>query len=66
MNEVAETRGQALLPDLLREGKVLEGPFWTERVRVVSVKKIGLNIEIQAVGLKTNTFCPTEQTTFLR
>jgi len=39
MNEVAETRGRASLSNLLREGKVLEGPFWTERVRVVSVER---------------------------
>ena len=45
-------------PQDLREGKVLEGPFWNERVRVVSVKKIGASMELQVVGLKTDTFYP--------
>ncbi len=40
----------------LKEGKMLEGPYWPERVKVISVKKVGSNIEIQAVGVETNRF----------
>ncbi|MGB9622442.1 MAG: DEAD/DEAH box helicase, partial [Candidatus Bathyarchaeia archaeon] len=40
----------------IKEGKILEGPYWPERVKVISVKKIGANLEIQAVGVGTNRF----------
>ncbi len=38
----------------LYEGTVLEGPHWTEPVKVLTVKARGTRIEVQAVGLNTN------------
>ncbi|MEM3697682.1 MAG: helicase-related protein [Candidatus Bathyarchaeia archaeon] len=35
---------------------ILEGPFWPERVKVISSKAIGSNLEIRAIGLKTQRF----------
>jgi len=36
---------------------ILKGPFWPERVRVISVRTIGENqTKIEAVGLETNKF----------
>jgi len=36
---------------------ILRGPFWPEKVRVISVKSIGANqLKIEAVGLETKTF----------
>jgi superfamily II DNA or RNA helicase len=44
--------------EAIQQGRVLEGPFWPERVRVVSLRKIGANLETQTVGVKTNRFYP--------
>ena len=37
----------------LSEGTILEGPHWTEPVRVLTAKARGSRIEVQAVGLNT-------------
>jgi hypothetical protein len=37
----------------LTEGTLLEGPHWTEPVKVLTTKLRGNRIEIQAVGLHT-------------
>ena len=37
----------------LTEGATLEGPHWTEPVKVLTAKARGSRIEIQAVGLHT-------------
>ena len=37
----------------LAEGTTLEGPHWTEPVRVLTAKARGSRIEVQAVGLNT-------------
>jgi len=37
---------------LLKPESVLEGPFWPERVKVISSRQIGTGIEVRAVGLK--------------
>ena len=37
----------------LTEGTVLEGPHWTEPVRVLTAKARGSRIEVQAVGMHT-------------
>ena len=37
----------------LTEGTVLEGPHWTEPVKVLMVKTRGSRIEVQAVGMHT-------------
>ncbi|MGQ9570251.1 MAG: SNF2-related protein, partial [Thermodesulfovibrionales bacterium] len=39
------------------QGNILQGPFWREKVRVLSVKHIGNSqVKIEAVGLDSNTF----------
>lgn len=40
----------------IRENDILEGPFWSEKIRVISVKTIGEYIKIEAVGLETEKF----------
>src|ERR1700677_4819437 len=37
----------------LEQGATLEGPHWTEPVRVLTAKARGTKIEVQAVGLRT-------------
>ena len=40
-------------------GSILQGPFWQERIRVLSIKSIGMDkTKIEAVGITTNTFYP--------
>ena len=41
----------------IQQGSILKGPFWQEKVRVISIKQIGNSqIKIEAVGLETNGF----------
>jgi SNF2 family DNA or RNA helicase len=40
----------------LKEGNIIEGPFWPERIRVISYRKIGASIEVYGVGLNTGRF----------
>lgn len=41
----------------IRPDNILQGPFWQEKVRVLSVKNFGDNqVKIEAVGLDTKTF----------
>jgi len=40
-----------LIPD-----SILEGPFWPERVRVISSRNIGSKVEVSCVGLNSNRF----------
>lgn len=41
----------------IQEGNILKGPFWPEKVRVLSTKAIGQSqIRIEAVGLETSRF----------
>ena len=35
---------------------ILEGPFWPERVKVISSRVIGSNLEIRAIGVETERF----------
>jgi len=35
---------------------VLEGPFWPERIKVISSKEIGANVEVRGVGLESERF----------
>jgi len=35
---------------------ILEGPFWPERVKVISSRAIGTNLEIRAIGIETERF----------
>jgi len=42
----------------LREGNIIEGPFWPERIRVISCKKVGTSVEIYGVGLDSGHFYP--------
>jgi len=39
---------------LIEPGSVLEGPFWPERVRVISSKRVGTGMEISGVGLESD------------
>jgi len=41
---------------LIEPGSVLEGPFWPERVKVISYKRVGVGIEISCVGLESDRF----------
>lgn len=40
----------------IKQGHILEGPFWPEKVRVVSVKTMGEKVLIEAVGVETRQF----------
>ena len=41
----------------IEPGNILQGPFWQERVRVISVKTIGgQKVRIEAVGLESSKF----------
>ena len=42
----------------LREGNIIEGPFWPERIRVISCKKVCTSVEIYGVGLDSEHFYP--------
>lgn len=42
----------------LEQGDVVEGPFWPERVKVISCREVGTSIEIHGVGLNTGHFYP--------
>ena len=46
---------EALLAGI-SEGSVLEGPCWSEPVRVISIRQRDDRVEIQAVGRQSNTF----------
>ena len=37
-------------------GDILEGSFWSEKVKVLNAETRGANIKIEGVGLKTNRF----------
>ncbi|MEM3447998.1 MAG: helicase-related protein [Nitrososphaerota archaeon] len=39
---------------LFKEQTVLEGPFWPEKVKIISSRKIGTGLEIHAVGLSSD------------
>ena len=41
------------ISNLLTEGTILEGPHWTEPVRVLTAKVRGNRVEVQAVGVNT-------------
>jgi len=43
----------AEIADVLTEGTILEGPHWTEPVRVLTAKSRGRRVEVQAVGTLT-------------
>jgi hypothetical protein len=40
----------------LQAESMLEGPFWPERIKVISSKEIGANVEVRGVGLETERF----------
>jgi len=42
----------------LKEGNIIEGPFWPERIRVISCRKVGASVEINGVGLDSGRFYP--------
>lgn len=40
----------------LKEGTILEGPFWSEPVKVITLKQVGNRIQIQAVGIQSQKY----------
>jgi len=42
----------------LKDGDTIEGPFWPERIKVISYKNIGSSVEIYGIGLNTGNFYP--------
>jgi len=40
----------------IRPDDVLEGPFWSEPVRVLTIRPVGNRLQIEAVGTKTEKF----------
>jgi superfamily II DNA or RNA helicase len=49
--------GEDLTNDaFLKPGVILEGDFWREPVRVLTVERLGTGTKIEAVGTKTETF----------
>ncbi len=45
--------GSADITWLLTEGAILEGPHWTEPVKVLTAKTRGSRVEVTAVGTLT-------------
>ena len=41
---------------LLMPESILEGPFWPERIKVISTRQIGSGIEIRGIGVKSERF----------
>ena len=42
----------------LKQGSIIEAPFWPERIKVISWREVGNSIEIYGVGLDTGRFYP--------
>ncbi|WP_304330622.1 SNF2-related protein, partial [Candidatus Culexarchaeum yellowstonense] len=42
----------------IKPGSIIEGPFWPERIKVISCREVGTSIEIYGVGLDTGHFYP--------
>jgi len=41
----------------IEPGNVLEGPYWQEKVKVISVKRIGVKqLRIEVVGVDTSRY----------
>lgn len=53
MNVKNETN---LSETFLKPGSILEGPFWPERIKIISYKEIGTGVEVQGIGLKSERF----------
>jgi superfamily II DNA or RNA helicase len=43
----------------LKEGNIIEGPFWPERIKIISCRRIGVSVEIYGVGLDSGRFYPS-------
>ncbi len=53
---MASRNGSAVSDDLVPENSILKAPFWPERIRVISIRQIGNNVEVQGIGLKTERY----------
>lgn len=53
---MAAGEGENVIRTLLAPDSILEGPFWPERVRVISSRNIGSKVEVSCVGLNSNKF----------
>lgn len=40
----------------LKSGSILEGPFWSERIKAIASKQIGAGVEVQGIGVKSERF----------
>jgi superfamily II DNA or RNA helicase len=47
-----------MLEERFGPGSILEGPFWPERIRVISSEKLGKSIKIYGEGLNTGRLYP--------
>jgi superfamily II DNA or RNA helicase len=47
-----------MVDKILREGNIIEGPFWPERIKVISYRNVGVSVEIYGVGLDSGRFYP--------
>lgn len=45
-----------LSQDLLKAESILDGPFWPERIKVLSARQIGAGVEIRGIGVKSERF----------
>jgi len=52
----AEDKTASLSETSLKPESILEGPFWPERIKVISCKQIGTGIEVQGIGVKSERF----------
>jgi superfamily II DNA or RNA helicase len=54
MKEEKSSREQTIL----KPESILEGPFWPERIKVISSRQIGTSVEISSIGLRSGLFYP--------
>jgi len=54
--EIRKGDGMGIEENFIKPGCILEGPFWPERIRVISSRRIGNSIKIEGVGLKSEHF----------
>jgi len=53
-----EEKSTCLSETFLKPRSILGEPFWPERIKVVSVKRIVANLEICGLRAKNGQFCP--------
>jgi len=53
---MTEDKATSLCETFLKPESILEGPFWPERIKVISCKQIGTGVEVQGIGVKSERF----------